>query len=251
MSRILAFIYGLICYLIFFATFIYTIGFVGNLIVPKTLDSDLNGTLIQGILIDILLIGVFAIQHSLMARPSFKEWWKKIIPNSIERSTYVLMSSLALLLLFWQWRSLGGIIWNIQNPIISNIIYGIFALGWLIALLSKFMINHFDLFGLRQVYLYLRGQEYEYLGFRTPGFYKYVRHPIMLGFVIAFWATPIMTVSHLIFALGLTIYMLVGIKLEETDMISIYGNLYQEYRQQVSMLIPLPKQKLTQQKIQE
>ncbi|MGK7921161.1 MAG: methanethiol S-methyltransferase [Trichodesmium sp.] len=251
MSRILAFIYGLTCYIIFFITFIYAIGFIGNLIVPKTLDSDLNASLIESILIDVLLIAVFAIQHSLMARQSFKEWWKKIIPNSIERSTYVLMSSLALLLLFGQWHGLGGIIWNIQNPIISNIIYGIFALGWLIALLSTFMINHFDLFGLRQVYLYLRGQEYKYLGFRTPGFYKYVRHPIMLGFVIAFWATPIMTISHLIFALALTIYMLVGIKLEEADMISIYGNLYQEYQAQVSMLIPLPKQKLNHQKIQE
>lgn len=251
MSRILAFIYGLICYVIFFVTFLYTIGFVGNLIVPKTLDSDLDGSLIQGLLINSLLITLFAVQHSFMARPGFKKWWRKIIPNPIERSTYVLMASLALLLLFWQWHSLGGIIWNIQNPIASNIIYGIFALGWLIVLLSTFMINHFDLFGLRQVYLYLRGEEYEDLGFRTPGFYKYIRHPIMLGFVVAFWATPMMTVSHLVFAIGTTIYMLVGIKLEEVDMIYLYGNLYQEYRQQVSMLIPLPKIKLTQKKIQE
>lgn len=251
MSRILAFIYGVICYLIFFVTFLYTIGFVGNLIVPKTLDSYLDGSLSQGLLINSLLITLFAVQRSFMARPGFKKWWIKIIPNPIERSTYVLMASLALLLLFWQWHSLGGIIWNIQNPIASNIIYGIFALGWLIVLLSTFMINHFDLFGLRQVYLYLRGQEYEDLGFRTPGFYKYVRHPIMLGFVVAFWATPMMTVSHLVFAMGTTIYMLVGIKLEEVDMIWIYGNLYQEYRQQVSMLIPLPQIKLTQKKIQE
>lgn len=226
-------------------------GFVGNFIVPKTLDSDLDSPLINGLLIDISLIGLFAIQHSLMARQNFKKWWTKIIPHSIERSTYILMASLALLLLFWQWHSLGGMIWNIQNPIASNIIYGIFALGWLIVLLSTFMINHFDLFGLRQVYLYLRGQEYEYLGFRTPGFYKYIRHPIMLGFVIAFWATPTMTVSHLIFALGTTIYMLVGIKLEEVDMIYIYGKLYQEYQEQVSMLLPLPKTKLTRQKIQQ
>lgn len=251
MSRILAFIYGLICYLIFFVTFIYTISFVGNLIVPKTLDSDLDGSLIKGLLIDISLIILFAIQHSLMARPSFKKWWTKIIPHPIERSTYVLMASLILLLLFWQWHSLGGIIWNIQNPIASDIIYGIFALGWLIALLSTFMINHFDLFGLRQVYLYWRGQEYEDLGFRIPGLYKYIRHPIMSGFVIAFWATPIMTVSHLVFAIGTTIYMLVGIKLEEVDMISLYGKLYEEYQAQVSMLIPWPKSKLTQQKIRE
>lgn len=251
MSRILAFIYGLICYLIFFVTFLYTIGFVGNLIVPKTLDSDLNGSLIQGLLIDSLLISLFGVQHSLMARPSFKKLWTKIIPEPIERSTYVLMASLALLLLFWQWNSLGGIIWNIQNPVASNIIYGIFTLGWLIVLLSTFMINHFDLFGLRQVYLYLLSQEYEYLGFRTLGFYKYVRHPIMLGFVIAFWATPRMTVSHLIFALGLTIYTFVGIKLEEADMTSIYGNLYQEYQSQVSMLIPWPKRKITQDNIQK
>ncbi|NES92282.1 MULTISPECIES: methanethiol S-methyltransferase [Okeania] len=251
MSRILAFIYGVVCYLISMITILYSIGFVGNLIVPKTLDSDFDGSLINGILIDILLLGLFAIQHSLMARQSFKKWWTKIIPHPIERSTYVLMASLALLLLFWQWHSLGGIIWNIQSPIASNIIYGIFALGWLIVLISTFMINHFDLFGLRQVYLYLRSQEYEYLGFRTPGFYKYVRHPIMLGFVIVFWATPTMTFSHFIFALGTTIYTLVGIKLEEVDMISIYGDLYQEYRQQVSMLIPMPRIKLTEEKVQE
>ncbi len=251
MSRILAFIYGVVCYLIALIAILYSIGFIGNLIVPKTLDSNLDGSLIKGLLIDILLLGLFAIQHSLMARQNFKKWWIKIIPEPIERSTYVLIASLALLLLFWQWNSLGGIIWNIQKPIIYNIIYGIFALGWLIVFLSTFMINHFDLFGLRQVYLYWRGQEYEYLGFRTPGFYKYIRHPIMLGFVIAFWATPLMTVSHIVFAIGTTIYVLVGIKLEEMDMIYIYGNLYQEYRQQVSMLIPVPRRKLTQQKIQE
>lgn len=251
MKRILAFIYGIFCYLISLITLTYSVGFIGNLIVPKTLDLNLDGTLINGILIDISLIALFGIQHSLMARKSFKKWWKKIIPHPIERSTYVLMASLTLLLLFWQWHSLGGIIWKIQIPIASNIIYGIFALGWLIVLISTFMINHFDLFGLRQVYLYLRGQEYEYLGFRTPGFYKYVRHPIMLGFVIVFWATPTMTFSHLIFALGTTIYTLVGIKLEEVDMISIYGDLYQEYRQQVSMLIPIPRIKLTEEKVQE
>lgn len=251
MSRILAFIYGVVCYLISMIAILYSIGFVGNFIVPKTLDSNLDGSLINRILIDISLIALFGIQHSLMARQNFKKWWTKIIPHPIERSTYVLMASLTLLLLFWQWHSLGGMIWNIQNPIVSNIIYGIFALGWLIVLISTFMINHFDLFGLRQVYLYLRGQEYEYLGFRTPGFYKYVRHPIMLGFVIAFWATPTMTFSHLIFALGTTIYTLVGIKLEEVDMISIYGDLYQEYREQVSMLIPIPRIKLTEKKVQE
>lgn len=241
MSRILAFIYGVVCYLISLIAFLYTIGFVGNLIVPKTLDYNLDGPLIKGLLIDILLICLFAIQHSLMARQRFKKLWTKIIPKPIERSTYVLISSLALLLLFWQWSSLGGIIWNIQNPIKFNIIYGIFIWGWLIVFASTFMINHFDLFGLRQVYLYLRGQEYENLEFRNLGLYKYIRHPIMLGFVIAFWATPLMTVSHLVFAIGTTIYMLVGIKLEEMDMIDIYGNLYQEYQQQVSMLIPLPR----------
>lgn len=251
MSRILAFIYGLICYLISLITLTYSVGFIGNFIVSKTLDSYSDTNLINGILIDVSLIALFGIQHSLMARQNFKKWWAKIIPDPIERSTYVLMASLTLLLLFWQWHSLGGIIWNIQNPIVSNIIYGIFALGWLIVLISTFMINHFDLFGLRQVYLYLRGEEYEYLGFRIPGFYKYIRHPIMLGFVIVFWATPTMTFSHLIFALGTTIYMLVGIKLEEVDMISIYGDLYQEYRQKVSMLIPIPRRKLTRQKIQE
>ncbi|MDE5095088.1 MAG: hypothetical protein O4804_12910 [Trichodesmium sp. St11_bin5] len=158
-------------------TFLYTIGFVGNLIVPKTLDLNLDGSLIKGLLIDILLIFLFGIQHSIMARQSFKKWWTKIIPEVIERSTYVLMASLVLLLLCWQWSSFGGIIWNIQNPIIFNIIYGIFAVGWLIVFLSTFMINHFDLFGLRQVYLYWRGQEYEDLEFRNPGFYKSMLYP--------------------------------------------------------------------------
>ncbi|MBD2293950.1 isoprenylcysteine carboxylmethyltransferase family protein [Anabaena sphaerica FACHB-251] len=241
MNKIIAFAYGLICYLIFFATFLYLIGFIGNFIVPKSLDSALQSNLTQALIIDLGLILLFGIQHSGMARPGFKQWWTKTIPTVIERSTYVLSASLMLLLLFWQWQPLGGIIWQIQNPIFTYIIYGFSALGWLLVLASTFLINHFDLFGLRQVYLYLQGQEYKHLEFKTVGIYKYVRHPLMLGFLIAFWSTPTMTITHFIFALGMTIYILIAIQLEERDLIEIYGSLYEEYRQQVSMLIPFKK----------
>ncbi|MGB7443722.1 MAG: methanethiol S-methyltransferase [Coleofasciculaceae cyanobacterium] len=245
MKRIAFFVYGVFSYLIFALTIAYLIGFVGNFFVPKTLDSGRGDSLTQALLIDLGLILLFGIQHSVMARPGFKEWWTKMIPQPIERSTYVMMASFALLLLFWQWHPLGGIIWQIQNPTASSILYAISGIGWLIVFASTFLINHFDLFGLRQVYLYLRSQEYKYLEFKTVGLYKYVRHPLMLGFIIALWATPQMTVTHLLFAQGMTIYLLIGIQLEERDMISIYGDLYRHYRQQVSMLIPFPKIKET------
>ncbi len=243
MGRILAFVYGVVAYLIFFVTFLYAIGFVGNLIVPKSIDTGSHSTFSQALLIDALLLGVFAVQHSVMARPAFKRWWTKIVPQPVERSTYVLLSSLALILLFWQWRPLTDVVWNVENTIGRYILLALFWLGWVIVLVSTFLINHFDLFGLRQVYLYQRGKEYTHSGFKTPFFYKFVRHPLLLGFIIAFWSAPRMTVGHLVFCIATTAYILIAIQLEERDLASIHGTAYEEYRQQVSMLLPIPKRR--------
>jgi methanethiol S-methyltransferase len=236
---LIAAVYGVICYVIFLGSFLYAIGFVGDVIVPKTIDSGQSGAPATALLIDLLLLGAFAIQHSVMARPGFKAVWTKIVPRPIERSTYVLFSSLLLALICWQWRPFPSVLWDASpSRVLGGLLSALFWLGWLILLLSTFMINHFDLFGLRQVYLRLRGLECPPPHFVQRALYKVVRHPIMLGFLIAFWSTPRMTLGHLIFSVMTTGYILVGIALEERDLTAALGEQYRAYRSRVPMLIP-------------
>src|ERR1041384_1007498 len=241
MGRIISFVYGVVSYLVFFVTFLYAIGFVGNLLVPKSIDTGVPASFGRALLVNAVLLGIFALQHSIMARPGFKRWWTRFVPQPIERSTYVLLSSLALILLFWQWQPMPRVLWSVENPAVRLGLWVLFFLGWAMVLTSTFLINHFDLFGLRQVYLYQRRQEYSNIGFKTPFLYRFVRHPLLLGFIIAFWATPRMTVGHLIFALATTAYMLIAIQLEERDLVSYHGAAYEDYRRKVSMLLPTPK----------
>jgi len=243
MKKTLFFLYGVICYVVFFGTFLYAVGFIGNIFVPKSIDSVATVPFGEALLINIALLGVFALQHSVMARKGFKKWWTKFVPVQIERSTYVMFTNLALILMFWQWQPMGGVIWNVQDPTIRMILYGIFAFGWLMVLVSTFLINHFDLFGLRQVWLQLIGKKYTNLGFVTPGPYKLIRHPLYFGFLLAFWATPTMTVAHLLFAIATTGYILIAIQLEEKDLGSIHGRDYAEYKKKVPMLLPFGKKK--------
>ena len=241
MPKVLALVYGIAAYLLFLVVFLYAIGFVGNFLVPKAIDTGTEGDLAWSLLVNAVLLAVFAIQHSVMARPGFKRWWTQFVPEPIERSTYVLLSSLALVLLFLEWQPLQTVIWDVRNPAGSLVFWGLYGLGWLIVLTSTFLINHFDLFGLRQVYLNLRSEKYSHLSFKTVGLYKLVRHPIMLGFVIAFWATPRMTLGHLAFATATTIYILIALQLEERDLVTYHGDAYDQYKRRVPMLLPLPR----------
>ena len=241
MGRQLALLYGVLCYLIFFATFLYAIAFVGGVFVPLSLDSDPAGPFAESLLIDAILLGIFAVQHSVMARPAFKRWWTRFVPAAVERSTYVLFSSLALILLFWQWRPLGGMVWQVDSLVARDVLWALFALGWATVLIGTFLINHFDLFGLRQVWLNWRRTPYTPPGFVTPLFYRVVRHPIMLGSIVAFWATPHMTLAHLIFAIATTAYILIALQLEEHDLAASIGEPYRDYQRRVHMLVPLPR----------
>ena len=238
MGRVLALAYGVAAYLVFFGTILYAIGFVTGIFVPKTIDSGVAGSAGAAIVINVLLLSVFAVQHSVMARKPFKRWWTQIIPAAIERSTYVLLSSLALILVFWQWRPIPAIVWQVSEPTLAAALLGLSLLGWVIVFLSTFLINHFELFGVRQVILNLMGRDGGETKFRTPLLYKMVRHPLYLGFIIAFWAAPVMTAGHLLFAMVTTAYILVGIALEERDLLHLFGDEYRHYRERVGMLVP-------------
>ncbi len=237
MKRVAVFAYGVVSYLTFFGTFLYAMAFVGNLGVPKAIDGPLEGSFAQALLINLILLSIFAVQHSVMARPAFKRWWTTIIPDAAERSTYTLFSSLALILLFWLWRPMGGEVWNVTHPMGHAILLGLFFFGWGLVLVSTLLINHFDLFGLRQVWLYLQGREYTPLPFGTPMLYKYVRHPLYVGWFFAFWATPTMTVTHLTFALVTTAYILVAVRIEERDLAEALPE-YAAYSARVPRFIP-------------
>jgi len=241
MSKVLVFVYGVVSYLIFFASFLYLAGFLTNMVVPKTIDSGVVEPFWQSLLVNLILLTIFALQHSVMARPGFKAWWVRIIPNAIERSTYVLLSSLALFLLYYYWQPMTSMVWQVEHEIARLVLWALFALGVLIVLLSTFMIGHFELFGLKQVLNHYLGKGEITPFFRSPGFYQLVRHPIMTGFIIAAWATPDMSQGHFVFALVSTLYILVALRFEENDLVNSLGDAYKTYQKRVPQLVPFIK----------
>jgi methanethiol S-methyltransferase len=239
MKRYLTIVYGGAAYVLFLLVFLYLVGFVGAVVVPRTVDHGITAPLWQAIAVNVALVAVFGVQHSVMARPGFKRWWTRFVPAAIERSTYVWLSNAALLLLYWQWRTMPAVIWHVELPAGLLAVWVLFWLGWATALTSTFLINHFDLFGLRQVYLAAREKPYTSLDFHTRLLYRLVRHPLMLGFLIAFWSAPTMTAGHLLFAVGMTTYILIAVQLEERDLVAELGEQYRDYRREVPMLLPL------------
>ncbi len=238
MGRALIFAYAMGSYLVFFVTFLYAIGFLGGFVTPTSVDGGVQGPVGTAVLVDLVLLGLFGLQHSIMARPAFKRRWTRIVPHAAERSTFVLLASVILLLIFTQWRPIAGTVWDIRSPVGRDLVWALFAAGWAIVFLGTFMIDHFDLFGLRQAWVHLRGQEYHHPTFQTRGFYRYVRHPLMLGFIVAFWAAPTMTTGHVLFAAVSTAYILVALRFEERDLLTYHGERYRAYRATTPGLIP-------------
>jgi protein-S-isoprenylcysteine O-methyltransferase Ste14 len=238
MKRWVYYVYGVACHLLFFATFAYLLGFVGNVLVPKSIDSSPSPSVATAVAINLLLIAAFALQHSVMARPAFKRVWTRIVPQPIERSTYVLASCVVTGVLIWGWQAIGVIVWDVRNPVARGLLWGLFATGWLLVPAVSLMIDHFDLFGTRQVWLFLRGRAYTNLPFRTPMLYNRIRHPLYVGWAIALWATPTMTLGHLLFATALTAYMAVAVRFEERDLVGHFGRRYEDYQRRVPMFVP-------------
>ncbi len=239
MIGILTMIYGMVAYLAGFLTLVYAIAFVGDFAVEKTINTGVATDTSTAIIINLLVLTLFALQHSVMARPAFKKWWTQFIPEYAERSTYVLLTAIVLIILYWQWRPMTDVVWHVDNSFAAMLIHALFWSGWIILFASTFMISHTDLFGLRQVYLKFRDKEYSSLNFRISGFYKFVRHPIMTGIIIAFWSTPHMTEGHLLFAAVSTVYILLALQFEEHDLLNLFGEKYADYKRQVSILFPL------------
>jgi protein-S-isoprenylcysteine O-methyltransferase Ste14 len=237
-KRVLAFAYGLACYAAFLGVFLYAVGFIGNLWVPKSIDSAPQAPFVEALIINLVLLSLFALQHSGMARPAFKRFWTRIVPKPVERSTYVMATNLCLISLFAFWQPMGGVVWNLEGELARVAVCGVYFAGWGVVLLATFLINHFDLFGLRQVWLNLRGREYSRLLFTEPFLYRWVRHPLYVGWLMVFWAAPTMTIAHLFFAMVTTLYILVAIQLEERDLVAEHGGAYEEYRRRVPMLVP-------------